>query len=516
MSSTLPVPLSVRTDMVELTQLTRGSRSRSWHDLGELRCCCDGDHLDGAMTPEGPERGEWWRCGEGSWVSEVHARGAEQSAHGEVPLLQALALSCVTHVEMKVGEQTDINLVTGNNTPFCCDRRNSGCPGTMANVILPTRSYHFELEGTDYASSSFCIETIKATLSAVRFVHQGHGNVDSRCQLVERQGLKPRRTGGQTGTRGGRTREPTSRVCDRIGDQGGKGGDQGIRANEGDDEVPDFSMVIAQQLQDLLPTIIAQVGNHTSNIQGDVRSTNVRNGRNGCSYKEFMACSPKDYDGKGGAIVYTHWIEKMESVQDMSGCGAYQNVKYTAGSFIGKALTWWNTQVQTRGREAAVGMTWEEFKVLMCKEFCPNNEMQKLETEFWCYTMFGAGHAAYTNRFHEIATEPTTIQSAVLKAGMLTDEAIRNGSLKKNIEKRGNGGELSRKENVRDDNKRSRTGRVFATITNPVRKEYMGTAPKVGPRMVTSVSARNPTTAQGACFECGGTDHYKAACPRLN
>ncbi|GKB92004.1 putative reverse transcriptase domain-containing protein, partial [Tanacetum coccineum] len=39
------------------------------------------------------------------------------------------------------------------------------------------------------------------------------------------------------------------------------------------------------------------------------------------------------------------------------------------------------------------------------------------------------------------ATEPTTIQSVVLKAGVLTDEAIRNGSIKKNPEKRGNGGE---------------------------------------------------------------------------
>ncbi|GKA84925.1 hypothetical protein Tco_0806579 [Tanacetum coccineum] len=192
-----------------------------------------------------------------------------------------------------------------------------------------------------------------------------------------RQTAAPRggRTGGRTGRGGGRTGEPTSRVGGRTGDQGGQGGDRGIRANGGDDEVPDFSTVIAQQLQDLLPTIIAQVGNHASNIQGDVRSVNMGNGRNGCSYKEFMACNPKDYDGKGGAIVYTRWIKKMESVQDMSGCGANQKVKYTAGSFIGKALTWWNTQVQTRGREAAVGMTWEDFKDLMRKEFCQNNEM---------------------------------------------------------------------------------------------------------------------------------------------
>ncbi|GKG32209.1 hypothetical protein Tco_0427159, partial [Tanacetum coccineum] len=70
-------------------------------------------------------------------------------------------------------------------------------------------------------------------------------------------------------------------------------------------------------------------------------------------------------------------------------------------------------------------------------------------------------------------TEPTTIQSVVLKAGMLTDKAIRNGSLRKNTEKRGNGTELSMDGNVRDDNKRSRTGRAFATTINLVSKEYM-------------------------------------------
>ncbi|GJS52405.1 uncharacterized protein Tco_0625767 [Tanacetum coccineum] len=55
------------------------------------------------------------------------------------------------------------------------------------------------------------------------------------------------------------------------------------------------------------------------NIQGDVRNVIVNNDRRGCTYKEFLACNPKEYDGKGGAIVYTRWIEKMESVQDMSG-----------------------------------------------------------------------------------------------------------------------------------------------------------------------------------------------------
>ncbi|GJZ45353.1 reverse transcriptase domain-containing protein [Tanacetum coccineum] len=124
--------------------------------------------------------------------------------------------------------------------------------------------------------------------------------------------------------------------------------------------------------------------------------------------------------------------------------------------------------------------------------------------------MAGAGHIAYTDRFHELAR---------LVPHLVTPEnkwIKRNGSLRKFTKKRGNGRELSRDRNVRDDNKRSRTGRAFSTVTNPIRKEYTGTAPKVGPRMVTPVNARNPTTTRWACFKCGGTDHYKATCPRLN
>ncbi|GJZ61644.1 reverse transcriptase domain-containing protein [Tanacetum coccineum] len=303
---------------------------------------------------------------------------------------------------------------------------------------------------------------------------------------------------------------------------GGTSGRGGQGSGRGRKEVVEISKRVIRvvkevvELQNLLPTIIAQVGNHVNNQgnnknqddnvingnnHGDVRTMN--NGRGGCSYNEFMACNPKDYDGKGGAIVYTCWIEKMESVQNMSGCGENQKVKYTASSFIGKALTWWNSQVQTRGREAVVGMTWEDFKTLTIEELYPNNEIQKLETEFWCHAMVRAGHAVYTNQFYELArlvphlvtpknkiieryiyglapqicamvaaTKPTTIQSVILKDRMLTDEAIRNGALKKITEKRGNNGEPSMDSKVKDDNKSFRTGRVFATITNPVRKEY--------------------------------------------
>ncbi|GJV07603.1 hypothetical protein Tco_1345259 [Tanacetum coccineum] len=104
-----------------------------------------------------------------------------------------------------------------------------------------------------------------------------------------------------------------------------------------------------------------------------------RGPRKGCSYKEFLACNPKEYDGKGGVVVLTRWIEKMEYVHDMSGCSIDQKVKYTAGSFVGKALTWWNSQIRTLSQEVAISMSWNDFKFMMIQEFCPSHEMQKVE-----------------------------------------------------------------------------------------------------------------------------------------
>ncbi|GKE22542.1 putative reverse transcriptase domain-containing protein, partial [Tanacetum coccineum] len=203
-----------------------------------------------------------------------------------------------------------------------------------------------------------------------------------------------------------------------------------------------------------------------------------KNDRRGCTYKEFLACNLKEYDGKGGVVVYTHWIKKIESVQDMSSCGDNQKVKYTAGSFVGKALTWWNSHIRTLGREVAVSMSWDNLKVLMREELCPSNEMQKLETELWNHAMVGADHTSYTDRFHELARLVPYLVTPENKwieryiGGTLTDKALRNGSIKKNPKKKGNGGEPSKDRNGMDDNKRTRN--AFATTANPIRREYTG------------------------------------------
>nr|GEY30098.1 putative reverse transcriptase domain-containing protein [Tanacetum cinerariifolium] len=77
-------------------------------------------------------------------------------------------------------------------------------------------------------------------------------------------------------SRGGRTGKRVGR-----GERGRGPRGEGVNGNVegvsgGVEGAPDFSTIIAQQLQNLLATMLAQVG---------------------CSYKEFLACNPKEYDG---------------------------------------------------------------------------------------------------------------------------------------------------------------------------------------------------------------------------
>nr|GEZ01436.1 hypothetical protein [Tanacetum cinerariifolium] len=171
-------------------------------------------------------------------------------------------------------------------------------------------------------------------------------------------------------------------------------------------------------------------------------------------------------------------------------------------------------------------------------ELCPSHEMQKLETDLQNHAMVGAGHAAYTDRFHELAR---------LVPHLVTPESRKikmNGSIKK-VKKRGNVGKPSKDKNGRDNNKRTRAGNAFATTISHVGRENTGTWPKRatcnsyhapgGPcctcfncnrpghlakdcrsvhRNVNPVNARNPTIR--ACYECGSTGHVRLACPILN
>ncbi|GKB33879.1 putative reverse transcriptase domain-containing protein [Tanacetum coccineum] len=316
-------------------------------------------------------------------------------------------------------------------------------------------------------------------------------------------------------------------------------------------ENPDIAVIIAQQLQAILPQIVTQVTNNVNNANGgNCGGGNGNGGNNGCTFKAFQSCNPKEYDGKGGAIMLTCWIEKMENMIDNSGCAENQ--------------------------KAAMAMSWNDFKALMVEEFCPSNEMEKLESEFWNHKMLGANHAAYTDRFHELAklvpylvtpessrikryiaglapeirgmlraTQPTTIQNVILRARILTDEVVRCGTLTKGSDMRKGVEESGKTGGSWKDNKNAKMGTRFVAKA-PTRNEAVSSNPKCSKcftyhplngfcrlcfncqkpghfikdyrapiRQAVPVNAVRMNNNPRVCYECGSPDHFRNNCPKM-
>nr|GFC93216.1 hypothetical protein [Tanacetum cinerariifolium] len=70
-----------------------------------------------------------------------------------------------------------------------------------------------------------------------------------------------------------------------------------------------------------------------------------------CTFEDFMKCSPITFRGNEGAVGLIRWIEKTEMV-------------FT---------------VDTLGIEVVTRKMWAKMKVMMTEEFCPPEEIQRME-----------------------------------------------------------------------------------------------------------------------------------------
>ncbi|GJZ09683.1 putative reverse transcriptase domain-containing protein [Tanacetum coccineum] len=208
------------------------------------------------------------------------------------------------------------------------------------------------------------------------------------------------------------------------------------------------------------------------------------------------------------------------------------------------------TEREARGREAAIGMTWNDFKALLVEEFCPSNEMKRLENEFWNRKMVGANHAAYTDRFHKLAklvphlvtpesvrikrylaglvpeirgmlkvTQSTTIQDAILRAGILTDKAISCDTLSKSNEKRKAVEETGKSGGSWRDKKKAKMGAGFVATTPPkneFRPSYFAKHSRAPFKRATPVNAVKMEFELGTRYECGSREHFRNTYPKLN
>nr|GEW46965.1 hypothetical protein [Tanacetum cinerariifolium] len=213
-----------------------------------------------------------------------------------------------------------------------------------------------------------------------------------------------------------------------------------------------------------------------------------------CYYADFMKCHPLNFKGTEGAVGLTSWIEKMESVFNISG---------------------------TLGPDAYT-MTWNVLKKKMTDKYCPLGEVKKLEIELWNMKVRDNDIPAYTNRFQELAlvctkfisnetekvdkyisglpdniygnvksSKPKMLDETIELANDLMDQKLRTYAERKSDSKR-KANDISR--NNQQPFKKS-TGNTNATNNR---------------------GGNGPNPRGNGCFKCGNPGHFKRDCPKLN
>nr|GEU92620.1 reverse transcriptase domain-containing protein [Tanacetum cinerariifolium] len=117
-----------------------------------------------------------------------------------------------------------------------------------------------------------------------------------------------------------------------------------------------------------------------------------------------------------------------------------KNIKFAATTLQGPALTWWNAKVATMGLKTVNQMPWTEMKQLMTAEFCPIEEVQRMEHELWNLKVDAYIHGLTDNIKGKVtSSKPANLNEAVHMAYKLMehksqarDKRILEGKKQKN------------------------------------------------------------------------------------
>ncbi|GJS76584.1 putative reverse transcriptase domain-containing protein [Tanacetum coccineum] len=194
-----------------------------------------------------------------------------------------------------------------------------------------------------------------------------------------------------------------------------------------------------------------------------------------------MKSQPLNFKGNEGVVGLTRWIEKMESVFNISGCAIENQVKFATCTLLGVALTWWNGQMRTLGPDA-YSMTWEvkgndvpayterfQELTLICTKFVAN------ETEKVDKYISGLPDNIYGN---VKSAKPKTLDETIELANDLMDQKLRTYAERQSDNKR-KADDSSRNNHGHQQQpfKRQNVAKVY-NIGTGEKKPYGGSLPK--------------------------------------
>ncbi|GJS06521.1 putative reverse transcriptase domain-containing protein [Tanacetum coccineum] len=247
----------------------------------------------------------------------------------------------------------------------------------------------------------------------------------------------------------------------------------------------------------------------------------------------------------GVGVELSRWFEKTEMVFGISECAKARKVKFAAATLQGRALTWWNSQVAMMGLEAANQIGWTEMRRLMTEEFCPIEEVQRMEHELWNLKVKEFDITAYNKRFMSCLNEAVRMAHALMEQkAQARMERITEGNKRKWESSQG-GNNGNNRNNNRDNtrhnqlnNQRQGNARAMTTapaeqggyagnkpLCNRCKKHHFGYCNVVcnncgkaghmardckGKAIATGANTRPTVT----CYDCGEKGHTRNYCPK--
>ncbi|GJY82142.1 putative reverse transcriptase domain-containing protein [Tanacetum coccineum] len=223
----------------------------------------------------------------------------------------------------------------------------------------------------------------------------------------------------------------------------------------------------------------ANAGNNASGsgqARGQVTALVVRE----CPFARFMKCNPDNFCDK--------------------------KVKFAVATLRGPALTWWNSKVVILGLDVANQIGWTEMKKLMTAEFCPAEELQRMENEM--VEPESVKVDAYIRGLSDniqgevTSSRPANLNEAVRMAHKLMkqkaqarNERIIKGNKRKweNFQSGNSSGKSNNKDNSRQSSQSNQ---------------------KQGNAKEKSVATGANAQPVWTCYDCGEQGHTRNRCPK--